>query len=137
MGADESLDVLLYRDVSHRPMRLAVVSLALLLTTIAKAGDHFDIVVYGGTSGGVIAAVQAARMGKRVVLIKPTPHIGGVTSRGFGRHGHGRRKRHRRPSTTDQSMNNAGASLKCAPSVLACSQVSLRSPLRIFEPIVG
>ncbi len=43
-----------------------------------------DIVVYGGTSGGVIAAVQAARMGKTVTLIEPGKHLGGLTSGGLG-----------------------------------------------------
>ena len=31
----------------------------------------FDVVVYGGTSAGVIAAVQTQRMGKSVVLVCP------------------------------------------------------------------
>jgi lysophospholipase L1-like esterase len=43
-----------------------------------------DVVIYGGTSGGVIAAVQAARLGKRVVLIEPSRHLGGMTSGGLG-----------------------------------------------------
>jgi len=44
----------------------------------------YDIVVYGGTSGGVIAAVQAAKSGRSVVLISPTPHLGGLTTSGLG-----------------------------------------------------
>ncbi len=44
----------------------------------------FDIAIYGGTSAGVIAAVQAARMGKSVVLIHPGEHLGGMTSGGLG-----------------------------------------------------
>ncbi|MDR2463299.1 MAG: FAD-dependent oxidoreductase, partial [Verrucomicrobiales bacterium] len=43
-----------------------------------------DICVYGGNSTGVIAAVQAARMGKSVVLVSPTKHLGGLTSSGLG-----------------------------------------------------
>jgi len=46
--------------------------------------DEFDIVVYGGTSGGITAAVQAAKMGKKVVLVSPTAHLGGLTSSGLG-----------------------------------------------------
>lgn len=42
-----------------------------------------DVCVYGGTSGGVIAAVQVARMGKRVVLVEPGRHLGGLTSGGL------------------------------------------------------
>ncbi len=45
--------------------------------------DH-DIVVYGGTSAGVVAAVQARKMGKSVVLIEPTHRLGGLTSGGLG-----------------------------------------------------
>ncbi len=43
-----------------------------------------DIVVYGGTSAGVTAAIQAKRLGKSVVLIEPTHHIGGLTTGGLG-----------------------------------------------------
>ena len=49
-----------------------------------KKMEVYDIVVYGGTSGGVMAAVQAARMGKKVVLIEPGVHLGGLTSGGLG-----------------------------------------------------
>jgi hypothetical protein len=43
-----------------------------------------DVIVYGGTSAGVTAAVQTARMGHSVILIEPTKHIGGLTSGGLG-----------------------------------------------------
>jgi hypothetical protein len=43
-----------------------------------------DVCVYGGTSGGVIAAVQAARMGKSVALVMVNNHLGGMTSGGLG-----------------------------------------------------
>lgn len=42
-----------------------------------------DVCVYGGTSGGVAAAVQAARMGKRVVIAEPGRHLGGMTAGGL------------------------------------------------------
>jgi hypothetical protein len=48
------------------------------------AVEEYDVVVYGGTAGGVAAAVQAARLGKRVVLIEPGKHLGGMTSGGLG-----------------------------------------------------
>src|SRR5213595_185601 len=50
----------------------------------AEKEPAYDIVVYGGTSAGVAAAVQASRMGKKVVLIEPTKHLGGLTSGGLG-----------------------------------------------------
>ncbi|MBR4598148.1 MAG: FAD-dependent oxidoreductase [Opitutales bacterium] len=43
-----------------------------------------DIIVYGGTSAGVVAAVQAAREGKSVVLVAPEPHLGAMSSAGLG-----------------------------------------------------
>ncbi len=43
-----------------------------------------DVVVYGDASGGVTAAVQAARMGKRVILVSQYGHLGGMTSSGLG-----------------------------------------------------
>ena len=43
-----------------------------------------DVCVYGGTAGGVAAAVQAARMGKSVLLLEPTKHLGGLSSGGLG-----------------------------------------------------
>ena len=49
----------------------------------AATSIQADVCVYGGTSGGVVAAVQAARMGKRVVLVEPGRHLGGMTSGGL------------------------------------------------------
>ena len=46
---------------------------------------EYDVVVYGATSGGVIAAVAAARKGKSVILIEPSSHLGGLTTGGLGR----------------------------------------------------
>jgi hypothetical protein len=61
-----------------------VVPAALLAPTSATtAALEADVCVYGATSGGVAAAVQAARMGKRVVLIEPGRHVGGMTSGGL------------------------------------------------------
>lgn len=42
-----------------------------------------DICIYGGTSGGVAAAVQASRMGRKVVIVEPGKHLGGMTSGGL------------------------------------------------------
>ncbi|MDB6023990.1 MAG: Xanthan lyase [Verrucomicrobiales bacterium] len=42
-----------------------------------------DVCIYGGTSGGVIAAVQAARMGKQVIIVEPGQHLGGMTAGGL------------------------------------------------------
>lgn len=44
----------------------------------------YDVVVYGGTAGGAVAAIAAAREGLRVALIEPGQHIGGMVSGGLG-----------------------------------------------------
>lgn len=56
---------------------------ALLSSLAAAAVVESDVCVYGGASGGVAAAVQAARMGKSVVLAEPGRHLGGMTSGGL------------------------------------------------------
>lgn len=65
-------------------MNIRFLSFLLPLTTAVADPVAYDIVVYGGTSGGVAAAVQAARSGKSVVLISPTTHLGGLTTSGLG-----------------------------------------------------
>lgn len=44
----------------------------------------YDVVVYGGTSGGFTAAIQVARMGKTVALLEPSAHVGGMNVEGLG-----------------------------------------------------
>ena len=46
--------------------------------------ETYDVVVYGGTSAAVTAAVQARRMGKSAVIVCPDKHLGGLTSGGLG-----------------------------------------------------
>ena len=43
-----------------------------------------DVVIYGGTSAAVTAAVQAKKMGKSVIMISPDTHLGGLTTGGLG-----------------------------------------------------
>jgi hypothetical protein len=44
----------------------------------------YDLVIYGGTSAAVTAAVQARQMGRSVILVSPDKHLGGLTSGGLG-----------------------------------------------------
>lgn len=46
--------------------------------------SSYDIVVYGGTSAGVAAAIQSSRMGRSVALVESTGRIGGLTTGGLG-----------------------------------------------------
>lgn len=45
---------------------------------------RYDVVVYGGTSGGIVAAIAASRLGHSVALLEPSRHLGGLTTGGLG-----------------------------------------------------
>src|SRR5260221_4493033 len=46
--------------------------------------NNYDVVVYGGTSAGVIVVYTAKQMGKSVLLIEPGIRVGGLTTGGLG-----------------------------------------------------
>ena len=75
----------LFRSTTSRVPRLrcAVAILAACVAAPAFAA-RYDVAIYGGTSAAVTAAVQASRMGKRVVVISPDRHLGGLSSGGLG-----------------------------------------------------
>ncbi|MGI6302253.1 MAG: FAD-dependent oxidoreductase [Verrucomicrobiota bacterium] len=43
-----------------------------------------DVIIYGGTSAAVTAAVQARQMNKSVIVVSPDRHLGGLSSGGLG-----------------------------------------------------
>jgi len=51
----------------------------------APNGNSFDVVIYGATASGVLAAVAAAKEGARVALLEPGKHLGGMVSGGLSR----------------------------------------------------
>lgn len=67
-----------------RPAALTLLLFAWLARASgAPAPEQADVVVYGGSAAGVTAAVQAARMGRSVVIVEPGRHLGGLTSGGL------------------------------------------------------
>lgn len=61
------------------------ISISLSVTSVfAQESYKADVIVYGGTSAGVIAAVQAKKMGKSVIIVSPDKHLGGLSSGGLG-----------------------------------------------------
>jgi len=74
----------------QQPLLMPAVLAAVLLWPAAAQAKDFraytaDVVVYGGTSAGVAAAVQAARMGMDAILIEPSRrHLGGMSVAGLG-----------------------------------------------------
>jgi hypothetical protein len=71
-------------------IRIAAILLAsAILSGVAPgnkkiAGFKSDIVIYGGTSAAVAAALQAAESGMKVVVVSPDKHLGGLSSSGLG-----------------------------------------------------
>ena len=66
-------------------MRGVVLAALVLLTTLrAPAQQAYDLVIYGGTSAAITAAIQAKKMGKTAIIVSPDTHLGGLTSGGLG-----------------------------------------------------
>jgi hypothetical protein len=75
--------------LAHQPtepflaMKTSSLLLSLALPLAASAADY-DLVIYGGTSAAITAAVQAKKMGKSVIVVSPDKHLGGLSSGGLG-----------------------------------------------------
>ncbi|UIJ43518.1 FAD-dependent oxidoreductase [Sphingomonas cannabina] len=67
----------------HR-YRIALALAAAACTAAAKTPHRADIVIYGCTSGGVIAAVEARRLGRSVLLVCREDYLGGMSTNGLG-----------------------------------------------------
>jgi hypothetical protein len=71
-----------------KPPTRTVVALLLLgfcaPTSLRAETFTAEVCVFGGTSAGIVAAVQAKRMGKTVVLAEASKYLGGLTTGGLG-----------------------------------------------------
>lgn len=66
-------------------MKQSILILLCLIATMTMGQTKiYDVVVYGGTPAGVIAAVAAANEGSKVLLIEQTKHVGGLNTSGIG-----------------------------------------------------
>lgn len=71
-------------------MKKTFYSVVFLLSLFSSAfaqkskSSKYDLVIYGGTSAGIAAAIQSSRMGKSVLIIEPTQRLGGLTTGGLG-----------------------------------------------------
>ncbi len=64
----------------------------LFITSLTlPAQTTYDLVVYGGTAGGVMTAVSGARQGLKTVLLEPGRHLGGMATGGLSRTDVGKR----------------------------------------------
>ncbi len=65
------------------PLNRYLLPIALASGTL-HAQESADIVIYGGTSAAIAAAVQAKKMGASVIVVSPDKHLGGLSSGGLG-----------------------------------------------------
>lgn len=65
-------------------MRRLILSVLSLLAACHLSGQEYDLVIVGGTPGGITAAIAAAREGKDCVILERTEHIGGLPVNGLG-----------------------------------------------------
>ncbi len=63
---------------------LALAALTGLIAMPALAQKSYDVVIVGGTPGGIMAAIAAARNGSSAVILERTTHIGGLPANGLG-----------------------------------------------------
>jgi len=61
-------------------LRTLALALSLLLPTVSHAAD---VLIYGGTPGGIAAAIGAAREGSSVLVVEPYRHVGGLITNGL------------------------------------------------------
>lgn len=67
------------------PYLLGLLALSLATAPAQDAQPQkYDLVIYGGTSAAIAAAVQAKRMNKTVIVVSPDKHLGGLSSGGLG-----------------------------------------------------
>lgn len=67
-------------------MKIILSLFLLLYCTVSFSQDYYqaDIIIYGGTSAAITAAVQAKKLGKSVIVVSPDQHLGGLSSGGLG-----------------------------------------------------
>ncbi len=52
--------------------------------TLPKKEYNADLIIYGGTSAAITAAVEAVNSGVSVIVVSPDKHLGGLSSGGLG-----------------------------------------------------
>jgi hypothetical protein len=84
---------MIFYQIHHKLFTMSIKRIFLLLFILINSSHIIaqngktrtaDVVVYGGTSGAVMAAVQVKKMGKSVILVSPDKHLGGLSAGGLG-----------------------------------------------------
>ncbi len=70
--------------------RMILIGVAALFTACGSPDgpmdqeNSADLIIYGGTSAAIIAAVEGVQNGHSVIVVSPDTHLGGLTSGGLG-----------------------------------------------------
>ncbi len=64
---------------------VAAFSAALVTPAVAEPESKHDLVIYGASPAGLMAGVAASREGASVVVLEPTPWIGGMVAGGLSK----------------------------------------------------
>ena len=64
-------------------LKAVLLVLPTLIFSVPTMAAEPDVVVVGGTPGGIAASVAAARLGRHVTLVAPEDHIGGILANGL------------------------------------------------------
>jgi hypothetical protein len=60
------------------PLVFCLSAVLLLCCTPSEVNENVDVLVIGGTTGGVAAGIQSARAGAKTLIIEETPWLGGM-----------------------------------------------------------
>ena len=69
---------------TSRSAWIPVLMMAFSISAVRAELRQADVIIYGGTSSGIAAAVQVTRLGKTVIVVEPSHHLGGLTTGGLG-----------------------------------------------------
>jgi len=76
------------KELTHKFILYGLIAGSVLQSTFSTAQTKnsysADVIVYGGTSGAITAAVQVIKEGKTVLVVSPDKHLGGLSSGGLG-----------------------------------------------------
>ena len=84
-GEQKTFNLIIY-DKNYNKMKNRIISTCICLLSIltSYADTLYEVIIIGGTPGGIMTAISAAREGKKILLLERTAYIGGLPANGLG-----------------------------------------------------